>query len=80
MLKKFRFFLPRTNDTKSLASCSRCGYKVDLNLPYAKETGKGIFKTGKRKKNCVVSSKFNNSSEERKVVNHVIYCLNVFSL
>ena len=32
--------LKSTNKTRSLASCSRCGYKVKLNIFYAKETKK----------------------------------------
>ena len=30
--------LKSTNKTKSLPSCSRCGYKLELNISYARET------------------------------------------
>ena len=30
--------------TKSLASCSRCGYKVETNISYARETEKAKIK------------------------------------
>ena len=32
------------NKTKSLASCSRCGYKVELNISYARDTEKAKIK------------------------------------
>ena len=30
--------------TKNLASCSRCGYKVELNISYARDTEKAKIK------------------------------------
>ena len=35
---------PRTNKTKSLASCLRCEYKIELNISYAKVTKKAKIK------------------------------------
>ena len=32
------------NKTKNLASCSRCGYKVELNISYARDTEKAKIK------------------------------------
>ena len=36
--------LKNTNKTKSLASCSSCGYKMELNISYARDTEKAKTK------------------------------------
>ena len=46
LLKRVKFSKnkPRTNKTINLVSCPICGYKVERNLPYGKETIKTKIK------------------------------------
>ena len=70
--------LKNTNKTKSLTSFKRCGYKVKLNIFYAKENKK--LQSGVRyyAANCKNDQNLNITAKELQLVTQIILQLEPF--